>query len=78
MHEILCEGIVFKFEVVTAPLCCETKRKAFSEVTGGFNDEFTPTPLSSASDLTGSNYRFSRCLLSPPACSDNSDVGIDK
>ena len=48
---------------MTTPLCYETQRETFSEVTTGFDDKFTAP---SALDLTGSNYHFGRCLLPPP------------
>ena len=47
------------------PLSCETLKEIFSEVTPGFNSEFTAPPEPVLLDLTGSNYRLGRCLLPP-------------
>ena len=51
---------------MAVPLCCETQRETFSEVTAGFNVKFNAPPEPVQLDLTGSNYRFGRCVLPPP------------
>ena len=35
------EEVVFRGQAVTTPLCYETHRETFSEVTIGFNDQLT-------------------------------------
>ena len=49
-------------KAVTVPLCCETQRETFSEVTAGFNDKFTASQEPVLLDLTGSNSYFGTSL----------------
>ena len=37
--------VVFRGQAVTTPLCYETQREMFSEVTTGFDDKFTAPPV---------------------------------
>ena len=39
------EEVVFRGQAVTTPLCYETQRETFSEVTTGFDDKLTAFPF---------------------------------
>ena len=38
------EEVVFRGQAVVTPLCYETQKETFTEVTTGFNDKFTAPP----------------------------------
>ena len=61
---------------MTPPLCCETQKETFSEVTTAFDDKFTAPREPMLLDLTGSNYRFGRCLLFVPL-SQSQHLSVD-
>ena len=49
------EEVVFRGQAVTIPLCYETRRETFIEVTSDFYDKLTVRPDPVPLDLPGSN-----------------------